>query len=118
MYSNNLDPGYGSQYGLVGNCQNCDIQDFFGVSMGCYRWRLKSLVLIGHIVHDSICKNQSRLYSCDMHGNTENCTVNNVNCFVGGISLAGHNNKHRNINIYLGSSQTDSTAYIAILQER
>lgn len=114
------DPGFGTQYGLViVNCQNCDIQGSFtgarhGVVIGG-NVETPSCTNRGILIHDSICKNEDpSLASCDMHGNTENCTVNNVNCFVGGINLTGHNNKHRNINIYLGSSQTDSTAYMAI----
>ncbi len=114
------DPGFGTQYGLsIGNSQNCDIQGFFvgvrhGLTLGGGA-EIPACTNRGILIHDSICKNQHPyLTACGMHGNTENCTVDNVNCFVGGVNLAGHNNKHRNINIYLGSSRTDSTAYIAI----
>ena len=114
------DPGFGTQYGLIiGNSQNCDIQGFFvgvrhGLTLGGGA-EIPACTNRGILIHDSICKNQSPgLAACDMHGNTENCTVDNVNCFIGGLTVAGHNNKYRNMNIYLGYYITDDRAYTAI----
>lgn len=114
------DPGFGTQYGLsIGNSQNCDIQGFFvgvrhGLTLGGGA-EIPACPNRGILIHDSTCKNQSPgLAACDMHGNTENCTVDNINCFNGGLTVTGHNNKHRNINIYLGYYITDNYPYIAI----